>query len=244
MSVPFDVCPNTSCMRRLVYKPPIKGVMFTMRKGVIPIHCPSVYCNGQFGEECPSISPADLEKGCKTRFFHNYSVTRAGSAGSVRQYYSEQVPSCIEVSDHIFVDEDFCVWVRSELALNRYGGQPLCATYLASCLTPLPSSSASATGILNVYQLSIGSSTLSASQGFFMNPTIVLDCFFLYALLCDSKRRGIGLELPHQGEQASRLLNALDRRNQESAGTGLLHWDHSCDECHPLLKSELTGEER
>lgn len=47
MSVPIDVCAKITCFRKLTYKPPLKGVMFTIRNGVVPILCPSVYCNGK-----------------------------------------------------------------------------------------------------------------------------------------------------------------------------------------------------
>lgn len=77
-----------------------------------------------------------------------------------------------------------------------------------------------------------------------MHPGMVLECFFLYSLLLQSSHDGELLELPHQGEQQTRLLNALNARNKRAAGTGLLHWSHTCDWCHPVVKNPLTGEER
>lgn len=45
---------------------------------------------------------------------------------------------------------------------------------------------------------------------------------------------GHGLVLPHRGEQPLRLTDALNERNKRSAGTGLPHWSHRCEECHVL----------
>lgn len=40
-------CPEEGCHRVLSYKAPLRGVLFTIRNGVIPVLCPSVYCNGK-----------------------------------------------------------------------------------------------------------------------------------------------------------------------------------------------------
>lgn len=48
LEVDFDICPIGSCSRKLVYKPPIRGVLFTVRTGAVPVLCPSLYCNGMF----------------------------------------------------------------------------------------------------------------------------------------------------------------------------------------------------
>lgn len=58
-------------------------------------------------------------EGCKTRFFHNYKVEQASSPDATRQYYKTTVPVYIEVTDHVFVDSEFCEWVQSEFALNK-----------------------------------------------------------------------------------------------------------------------------
>lgn len=55
---------------------------------------------------------------CKTRFYHNYKVSRASNANSVRMYYSSTIPEYIEIADHTYVDRQFCEWIRIELAIN------------------------------------------------------------------------------------------------------------------------------
>lgn len=127
LSIPFDACPDTNCRRKLVYKPPITGVLYTISRGVVPILCPSLYCNGErflyhtFQQHKLLRIRSNFvhAAGCRTRFYHNYYVKNASGPGPIRTYYSPASPAQIEISDHIFVDVGFCEWIRSEFALNR-----------------------------------------------------------------------------------------------------------------------------
>lgn len=101
--------------------------------------------------------------------------------------------------------------------------------------------SSSATGILTVYQNSIGRSTLSSSGGPSLTPTTILDAFLMHSLLIESAREEKPLQLPHHGEQSSRLVGAMNERNLKSAGVGLHHWAHRCDLCHVPVVDSDTG---
>lgn len=56
--------------------------------------------------------------GCKTRYYHNYSVQGASKIDSIREYYECAIPAYIEITDHVYVDHDFCKWVQVEIAIN------------------------------------------------------------------------------------------------------------------------------
>lgn len=61
------------------------------------------------------------------------------------------------------------------------------------------------------------------------------DGFFLHALLRDTWNRNIALDLPHRGENSSRLNTALSERNSQIAGTGQQLWAHACDHCMKVV---------
>lgn len=48
LPLPFTVCPDIGCGRKLIHKPPINGLLYTISRGVIPVLCPSLYCNGAY----------------------------------------------------------------------------------------------------------------------------------------------------------------------------------------------------
>lgn len=56
--------------------------------------------------------------GCHTRFYYNYSVKSASKPDAVRIYHQPSMQKYIEITDHVYVDQDFCNWVRSEIAIN------------------------------------------------------------------------------------------------------------------------------
>lgn len=75
-----------------------------------------------------------------------------------------------------------------------------------------------------------------------MSGTMILECFFLYALLLDCEGIKTPLEVPHQVEQAHRLIRAMNARNERSARAGLNHWLHRCDGCFKRVKRADTEE--
>lgn len=110
-------------------------------------------------------------------------------------------------------------------------------------LIPFGSSSASNIAVIYDKTMSGGGSDPGNRLRSLMNGTTVLDSFFTSTLLQDAEFTGRPLLLPHHGDQANRLLQAMEERNRKSAGTGLRHWNHRCDECFKVIKDETTGEE-
>jgi hypothetical protein len=64
-----------------------------------------------------------------------------------------------------------------------------------------------------------------------LHADVVLDAFFLHALLRDFDENNHQLSLPHTGLQRHRFDCALDQRNYRMAGTGQEMWAHACDKC-------------
>lgn len=64
-----------------------------------------------------------------------------------------------------------------------------------------------------------------------LSDVLVLDAFFLHALLRHKDSRQEQLELPHGGLQKVRFIRAMDERNYFMAGTGQEMWPHACDNC-------------
>ena len=67
---------------------------------------------------------------------------------------------------------------------------------------------------------------------------MVLDAFFLNALLRDKAVQGKLLQLPHHGAQNQRFDAQLSARNMRMAGTGQEMWAHACDECMHIYRGE------
>jgi hypothetical protein len=120
MDVPFVMCPDTECNTKLVYKPLIRGILYTITHGALPTLCPSVYCHRKRSYFATKFSLMDSVLGCKSRFYHNFKVKSASCPDSFREYYDTSVPQYIEITDHIYVDQGFCKWVRLEIAINAY----------------------------------------------------------------------------------------------------------------------------
>lgn len=65
-----------------------------------------------------------------------------------------------------------------------------------------------------------------------LNSKVVLDSFFLHALLRDkSLEHGEYLVLPHDGLQERRFDAALRDRNTKIRLRGQEMWGHACDDC-------------
>jgi hypothetical protein len=67
-----------------------------------------------------------------------------------------------------------------------------------------------------------------------LHGDLVLDAFFLHAIL---RRKDINhdiLSLPHHGVQRLRFQDALDDHNYAMAGTGQEMWPHACAKCMQL----------
>ena len=71
---------------------------------------------------------------------------------------------------------------------------------------------------------------------------VVWHAFYLHALLEDSHRRAVQVQLPHHGKQSERYQSALAARNVRMAGTGQPMWAHACSECEKMIPGENPGE--
>lgn len=102
--------------------------------------------------------------------------------------------------------------------------------------------SVSATNVALVYEQTISNKAITGSSGGDLSGTMILETFFLYALLQDCAEREEPLELPHQVEQAHRLLRSMNGRNERTGKVGLNHWLHRCEGCFKTVK-EVGSEE-
>lgn len=97
---------------------------------------------------------------------------------------------------------------------------------------------ASADGIAETYNAALGG--CQAINRTTLEETLqgphVYYAFFLHALLRDKNRRGEILSLPHAGNQADRLTQALYDRNVRFQGTGQPQWAHACDKCTSFFR--------
>src|ERR1700742_5121057 len=85
IDVPFSHCPSAECGRKLVYKPPVRAVLYTISHGALPVLCTSLYCNGKHILGLwELIEMIYVGIACKTRFYNNYSVSHAQREDSVR----------------------------------------------------------------------------------------------------------------------------------------------------------------
>jgi hypothetical protein len=67
---------------------------------------------------------------------------------------------------------------------------------------------------------------------------LVLDSFFLHAILRDKSHRQSRLELPHHGLQSDWLDVVLAERNYLMVGTGQEMWAHTRNRCTKVYQGE------
>ncbi|KAJ6475036.1 hypothetical protein C8R47DRAFT_1293375, partial [Mycena vitilis] len=201
-------------------------------KGAVPIHPPHKHCPRTECANTPLTDPREYEsrlytlhrgvlpvlshstycRKCLTRYYHNYSVQNAASESAERTYYTEQ-SNILHVFEHSFVEGDLCRFFEAEMALAHCSAQSIARIYnmaLSPPTTPIPNSS-----------------RLSHE----LSEVLVLDAFFLHALLRHKNSRQQSLVLPHGGLQKVRFIQAMDERNYFMAGTGQEMWPHACNGC-------------
>lgn len=71
-----------------------------------------------------------------------------------------------------------------------------------------------------------------------LGADLVLEAFFLYAILRDKEHRRLRLSLPHHGLQNHRLDTVLAERNYIMVGTGQEMWAHTCSRCTRIYQGE------
>jgi hypothetical protein len=95
--------------------------------------------------------------------------------------------------------------------------------------------SASAEAIARIYNLALGHGASDVGNSSRLSDRlvgeVVLDSFFLHALLRGHDDNLEKLSLPHGGLQGRRFDQALNERNYRMAGTGQEMWAHACRKC-------------
>ncbi|KAJ7498852.1 hypothetical protein FB451DRAFT_1347307 [Mycena latifolia] len=159
----------------------------------------------------PVFSKSTYCCSCYTRYYPNYSVFEAQNTASRREYYSSDIPSFIHVTESSFMEPQLCTYFATQMALSH----------------------ASAEGISRVYNLALGGSEIPNASRLSnqLDGELVLESFFLHAVLKDKSEQNLKLSVPHHGFQNHRLDQALQERNYRMVGTGQEMWAHACDRC-------------
>ncbi|KAJ7336318.1 hypothetical protein DFH08DRAFT_706356, partial [Mycena albidolilacea] len=167
----------------------------------------------------PIFSKSLYCRGCHTRYYHNYSVSEAENPEAQRQYYAVEVPKYIHVFESCYVEQELCHYFGSQLCLNH----------------------STSKGIAKVYNLSLAHTSEDHSASHLkdeLEGDLVLEAFFLDAILRDKAHRGLCLSLPHHGLQNHRLDAVLAKRNYIMVGTGQEMWAHTCSRCTRIYEGE------
>lgn len=93
----------------------------------------------------------------------------------------------------------------------------------------------SAERIAKIYNSSMHLSTSFLAE---LSAEVIVDAFFLSALLRWTAQQGIILRAPHHGPQSSRFDAAMHQRNVYMAGTGQDQWSHACTGCMKVKQDE------
>ncbi|KAJ7486073.1 hypothetical protein B0H11DRAFT_1721890, partial [Mycena galericulata] len=208
------VPPITSCLHpdcssaNLSEKRIVEARLYTLRRGILPIFSKSLYC-----------------RGCNTRYYHNYYVCEAQSSTAQRQYYQPEtvdaplMPNYIHVFESCYVERELCVYFETQLCLSH-----------GTCQ-----------GIARVYNKALAHTSEDPSASRLkdeLSGDLVLEAFFLHAIMRWKSNRGEPLALPHHGHQNHRLDEVLADRNYRMAGTGQEMWAHTCDRCTKIYQGD------
>ncbi|KAJ7116818.1 hypothetical protein C8R43DRAFT_902319 [Mycena crocata] len=201
---PISSCTNPTCnappLALLGEENVVEARLYTLRRGVLPVFSKSRYC-----------------RFCRTRYYNNYFVCDAKEPTAKRQYYSEEIPKFIHVTETSFVDPELCTYIRVQMAIAQQ-----------------------VHGISRVYNAALGMSHLPEQSRLHLalNGDLVLDAFLLHAILHDKHKRRETLSLPHTGYQNHRFDEELAARNYRMAGTGQDMWAHACHRCMKIYQGE------
>ncbi|KAJ7086968.1 hypothetical protein C8R44DRAFT_650414, partial [Mycena epipterygia] len=155
---------------------------------------------------------------CHTRYYNNYYVRDAKEDAARREYYSPQMPDFIHVAEASYVEPQLCQYFALQM-VQSYG----------TCQS-----------IASVYNLAFAWSDLPNASRLDHELTgdLVLDSFFLHAILHDKQSRREPFSVPHHGYQNHRFDEALAQRNYQMAGTGQPMWAHACNRCMKIYQGD------
>ena len=236
------VCPDSRCeSQSLGTVQSSEGRLYTLRRGLLPIQSRSYYCSS---ESSPSTS-LPTNKGvseCNTRYYHNYSITRAGDADSVREYYPGH-HRYLQVHHSAFIEDELCEYFEQNMCHAQY-------VKLFWHVHVLNSSdhflSVSAQNLARIYNESpLGNSAipnLSSTLEYRITGAFILDAFFTYAAIRRLSASHQSFTLPHHAVSQSARINAsLKTMNYEMAGTGQPMHAHGCKKCMRWYHDESDG---
>ncbi|KAF8583181.1 hypothetical protein K439DRAFT_1507019 [Ramaria rubella] len=161
-------------------------------------------------------------KKCNTRYHSNYSVTTPSAPDAIRSYYyNRDIPIFIQVTGHSYIEAALCRFIETEMAFSHASAQSIARVYnlvLKSCDDDVPNKS----------------TFLQHS----LDGELVLDSFFLHALLRHKIRCNERLRVPHHGMHEDRLTGNIQERNMFIAGTGQEMWAHACNDCEKFYTGQ------
>ncbi|KAJ7222563.1 hypothetical protein GGX14DRAFT_513671 [Mycena pura] len=158
---------------------------------------------------------------CNTRYHYAYYVQKPSEPQALRQYYTEYRPY-VHAHEASFVEVHLCEYFERLLCLSHTSTTNLARTYNTDL------------GRTDTMMLTNLSTDIS--------PDIVLDAFFLQALLRRCRRYAKPLLLMHNTEQERRLDSAMEEYNQLMAGTGQPQYTHACHDCLKIYKHPDTDQ--
>ncbi|KAF8580537.1 hypothetical protein K439DRAFT_1648182 [Ramaria rubella] len=115
------------------------------------------------------------------------------------------------------------IWATSLYCKNSYRYQSISILLLTNPL------------LFNHY---LGCSASAQSISHSMDGELILDAFFLHALLRNHTRQAFCLTLLHNGGHNDHFTNALNERNFCITGTGQEMWGHACNDCAKMYTGQ------
>lgn len=223
---PTITCMNSACEKKsLVNTERYSAVLFTLRRGALPITAESRYCKSKYSDN--QFVPVSQGAECLTRYHHDFYVRNPSDPRAQRVYYSS-MPQAIGTTEHVFVEPELCVLIENMYLFSQY-------VLIVHRIQYSHSLSASSEAIARIYNRSLRQEPDPETK---LNGIMVLETFFLHALLRFHLRIGQPLTVEHHGKKTRRLDKAMQYRNAAMAGTGQPQWAHACSGCMTIKTDE------
>nr|GAT61216.1 predicted protein [Mycena chlorophos] len=160
---------------------------------------------------------------CQTRYHYAFSVKQPKQPDSKRVYY-QQTLAYVHAQTATYVEDSVCRFFENLIS----------------------SAHASTTNLARSYNSDLGRTptTMKTRLSHEISRSIVLDAFFMHALLRRARRYGNRLELTHRGENEHRFDAAMDAYNLIMSGTGQPQYAHACLDCFKIFEDPETHELR
>jgi len=160
---------------------------------------------------------------------------------SIRTYYGG-IPELIQSSQKVFLDRVLCERFSNQMVMAWCVLIPLCHMFDLLMMHLFRTSSTNCAQIYNTEYDELRTSIEHLTcwkLSLRLDTEIVTNAFFLYSLLLDHGRRSDSLQLPHRAStNMDRIREALEARNTRMVGTGQPEWNHACNWCTKIYRSE------